>query len=113
MKKNMKKSSRLISLLLVFMMVFTMMPGMAWATAEGGGNEGEDPEGVTLTGATYNGETPASVTLLENVTEAKVDDIDCTAESWYVVEVNGSFEGAQQDVVDLQFSNDGFTMVDV
>ncbi|MBP3384080.1 MAG: hypothetical protein J6M22_01310, partial [Firmicutes bacterium] len=33
MKKNMKKSSRLISLLLVFMMVFTMMPGMAFATA--------------------------------------------------------------------------------
>ena len=37
MKKIMKKSSRLISLLMVFMMVFTMMPGMAFAdTADGG-----------------------------------------------------------------------------
>ncbi|MBQ4649627.1 MAG: DUF4430 domain-containing protein, partial [Firmicutes bacterium] len=75
--------------------------------------EGAESDALALTGATYNSTTSANVKLLENVSVATVDSESCTAESWYVVEVNGSFEGAQQDVVDLQFSNDGFTMVDV
>ena len=54
---------RVLSILLVLVMLLGMFPMNAMAA------EGEDPEAVTLTGATYNGETPANVQLLENATQ--------------------------------------------